>query len=67
MEEFDRKVIPVSSELTGDPIVDHHLDQTPSSRSLDVCSLIGIYEKKSLAGGVGIRNVRDDYISPTLQ
>ena len=67
MEEFDGKSIPVSSELTGGPIVDHHLEQTPSSISLDVRSLIGIYKKKRLVGSVGIRDVRDDYIPPTLQ
>ena len=66
MEEYDGKVIPVSSELTGDPIVDHHLEQVPSSRSLDVYSLIGICKNKSLDGSVESRDVRDKYIRPTL-
>ena len=67
MEEYDGKVIPVSSELTGDPIVDHHLEQVPSSRSLDVYSLIGICKNKSLDGSVEIRDVRDKYIPQNLQ
>ena len=67
LEEFDEKSITVSSELTGGPIVNHHLEQTPSSISLDVCSLIGIYKNKRLVGSFGIRDVRDDYIPPTLQ
>ena len=67
MEEFNGKAILVSSELTGGPIVNHHLEQTHSSISLDVCSIIGIYKNKRLVGSVGIRDVRDDYIPPTLQ
>jgi len=67
LEEFGEKAIPVSSGLTGEPIVDHHLEQTPSSISLDVCSLIGIYKNKRLVVSVGIRDRRDDYIPPTLQ